>query len=357
MRVLCLIESLLSGGAERQITGLACLLKREGYDVAVWTYYPHDFYRKQLEEAGVEYRCISKARSKLLRIPVLLRESHRWKPDTLIAYLPTGAMIACVMKLLGLKTKIIVSERNTSQRYGLAERLRFFLYKMEADWIVSNSHTQERFIADHFPGLMNKVRVITNYVDTDYFSPIDKGPKQSDVIRMICVGRLFPQKNVLGFISAVEQLSDKGILLDIDWYGRTDGIYAEQCMEMIKDKNLSDIIHFRGVTQNIRDKYREADLFCLPSLYEGFPNALCEAMSCGLPVLCSRVGDNIEIVNEGENGFMFDPSNVDDMTKTMARYSVLDERVKTEMGKNSRELAISLLSSDVFVKKYTVLIL
>lgn len=352
MKILCLIESLVSGGAERQMTELASLLRQEGHDVAVWTYYPHDFYRKQLDEGDVEYRCIIKARNRLLRIPLLLKEARRWKPDVLIAFLPTETVVACIMKMLGLKTKLIVSERNTSQRYGLKERLRFYLFKKEADWVVSNSHMQERFIAVHCPSLMNKVKVITNYVNTEYFTPGDKKQQKDKVFRMVCVARLSPQKNVLNFIDAVAILKCNGIKLKIDWFGRTDGTYAEECIKKVEKLNLSDIIEFRGATHYVRDEYQKADVFCLPSLWEGFPNVICEAMSCGLPVLCGRICDNADIVQEGINGFLFDPCSVDDMINAITRFVELDNKTIQEMEQKSRELALSLFSSDLFVKKY-----
>lgn len=352
MKILCLIESLVSGGAERQMTELASLLKREGHEVAVWTYYPHDFYRKQLDEGNVEYRCIIKAQNRWLRIPVLLKEARRWKPDVLIAFLPTETVVACIMKLLGLKTKLIVSERNTSQQYGFGERFRFFLFKKEADWVVSNSHMQKRFIADYYPSLMNKVRVITNYVNTEYFTPGNRKRQENTIIRMVCVARLSLQKNVLNFIDAIAKLKSNGIKLKIDWFGRTDGAYAEECIKKVEIMNLSEMIEFRGVTHYVREEYQKADAFCLPSLWEGFPNVICEAMSCGLPVLCGRICDNADIVQEGVNGFMFDPCSVEDMINVITRFVELDSETKQVMEKKSRELALSSFSSDLFVKKY-----
>lgn len=352
MKILCLIESLVSGGAERQMTGLASLLKKEGHDVAVWTYCPQDFYRNQLDEAGVEYRCINKAQNKLFRIPVLLKETKRWMPDVLIAYLPSVTMTACMLKMLGLKTKLIVSERNTSQRYGLRERLRFFLFKKEADWVVTNSHMQEQFIADNNPSLMNKVQVITNYVDTEYFMPENKKRQEDGAFRMICVASLFPQKNVLNFIDVVARLKNNGIKLKIDWFGRTDGSYAQECIEKVQKMNLSDMIEFRGVTHDIRGEYMTSDVFCLPSLREGFPNVLCEAMSCELPILCGRICDNAKIVQDGVNGFLFDPYSIDDMVNTITRFVMLDDNTRYEMGQKSRELALSSFSSGRFVNKY-----
>ena len=63
MKILCLIEALGSGGAERQMVGLASLLKKDGNDVAVMTYYPKDFYKYVLDEAGIEHIYVEKAQS------------------------------------------------------------------------------------------------------------------------------------------------------------------------------------------------------------------------------------------------------------------------------------------------------
>jgi len=351
MKILCLIESLVSGGAERQIAGLASLLKGRGHEVAVWTYYPQDFYRKQLDEAGVGYRCVAKARNKLVRIPVLLREARQWKPDAVIAYLPSVTKMACLMKMFGLKSKLIVSERNSSQRYGLTERIRFFLYRLETDWVVPNSHMQERFIKEHCPGLTNRVRTITNLIDTDFFSPTTK-PKDEKLLRMVCAARVIPQKNVFRFIDSVADLRNRGVQLKIDWFGCADGIYAEQCLEKIMENDLTDMIEFRGVTNDIRDEYRKADVFCLPSLREGFPNVICEAMSCGLPVLCSRVCDNADIVMDGVSGLMFDPNDKSDITDKITTFIQMSCKDRKLMGDAGRQRALELFSREHFINAY-----
>ena len=83
---------------------------------------------------------------------------------------------------------------------------------------------------------------------------------------------------------------------------------------------------------------------------------LCEAMSCGKPVLCSCVCDNPSIAQDGKNGFLFNPRNIDDMVDTIKRYLDLTENEKTMMGKVSREIALDLFSKDKFIKRYKEII-
>lgn len=90
--------------------------------------------------------------------------------------------------------------------------------------------------------------------------------------------------------------------------------------------------------------------------YEGFPNVVCEAMCCGLPILCSNVCDNPRIVEYGENGFLFEPSDSQEMAKEIMRFANLSDKEKEMMRTTNREKAISLFSSETFLKKYMEII-
>jgi glycosyltransferase involved in cell wall biosynthesis len=115
---------------------------------------------------------------------------------------------------------------------------------------------------------------------------------------------------------------------------------------------LFDCFVFHTPSLSIHEEYRKADVFCLPSLYEGFPNVLCEAMSCGLPVLCSNVCDNGYIVKNKENGLLFDPNNIDDIKSKLVEFYLLPKSVRLNMAKSSRKISIQLFSKDLFLKKY-----
>lgn len=352
MKILCLIESLGSGGAERQLTGLAVMLKQQGYDVEVWYYVKKEFFLPFLQKNGVRARYLPEAHSRRSRFFVLKKQLKECPPDTIISYTASPSMVLCLIKCLGDKFRLVVSERTTTQWINTRERIKFFLYRM-ADVIVPNSHSQADFIAKNYPQLMPKVQVITNYIDTDKFSPSNTFWPAHDYTRMICVGRLMPPKNLSQFVDAIAKVVSDGYKLHVDWYGQDlQDDYSRQVHEKIKENSLEEVFILHQPTATIEDEYRKADVFCLPSLYEGFPNVLCEAMSCGLPVLCSRVCDNPDIAREEENGLLFGPMDIDDMAATIERYLGLSMDVKTEMGKKSREIALSMFSRDRFIQEY-----
>jgi glycosyltransferase involved in cell wall biosynthesis len=350
-----LIESLGSGGAERQLTGLAVLLKQQGYEVEVWYYVKKEFYLPLLLNNKVEYRYIPEALPIVTRFWVLRKRILYFQPDTIISYSAAPSMIACMLKLLGARFNVIVSERNTTQHINIREKTKFFIYRW-ANYIVPNSFSQREFIEHNYPQLLNKTRVITNFVDTDLFSPMLLKEVQQDT-RMICVGRLMPQKNIPTFINAIAKVVNSGNSLTVDWYGQVfDSEYEKNLLKMLKANGLDSVFHFKRPSDSIQIEYNKANVFCLPSLFEGFPNVLCEAMSCGLPVLCSRVCDNARIVQDGNNGLLFDPFNVDDMSDTIIRFLRLEESTKIEMGHKSREIALSLFSSKTFIERYLELL-
>ena len=349
-RILLFIDMLNSGGAQRQLVELAKLLKEKGYYVKVIVYYDFPFYKSTLDKSNIENEVVRGADSSYKRLFKIGEVIKTYKPDVVISYLDTPNIISCILKATCIiKCPLIVSERNTTQTLSHREKLKFFLYKW-ATKIVPNRNSQHEFIANNYPKFLSKTITITNFVDTNYFTP-DKH-KIGDIKNIICVGRIWEQKNVKRFINVIERLKRNRNDFHIRWYGKNMGVYGDECQTALKDKGLCDVFEFCQPDNNIRDRYQESDLFCLPSIYEGFPNVLCEAMCCGLPVLCSAVCDNPSIVEDSINGFLFDPFDEDDIYNIISKILDLDNSQIESMGNNSRELALQKFSKDEFVKRY-----
>lgn len=354
-KIICLIGSLGSGGAERQMSGLAVLLKKQGYDVEVWTYYPNDFYLPTLQSANVTYRYIAEAQNKKSRVKVLRRELKKANPDTVIAYLDTACMVACIIKALGARFRLIVSERNTTQNLSKREQVKFFLYRF-ADYVVPNSHSQADFICNKYPKLKAKVRTITNFVDTEYFRPATKQDfSNTRTNTVVVVGSHKPQKNFHRFVDAIKILQGKEVSIRIKWYGIFPE-YIDEFRKYVSETGLDKEVEVYGPTQNIREVYQSADFFCLPSLFEGFPNVLCEAISTGLPIACSNVCDNPYILKEVGVGLLFNPLNVEDMADKLQQLVGMSDEEWQNVSTTSRCVAENIFSKKSFVEKYSKLI-
>ena len=126
--------------------------------------------------------------------------------------------------------------------------------------------------------------------------------------------------------------------------------------DLVKQNNLQDVLTLNDHTKNVSGLIPRFDALCLPSLAEGFSNSISEYICCGKPVLCSDVADNGIMVKNGENGFLFDPTNIDDMVNAFVKFFNLTQQEREKMGEKSRERAEQLFNKERFVESYIELI-
>lgn len=358
MKILLFIDSLVSGGAQRQMVGLAALLKEMDYDVKLIYYYPDKFYKSFLDAHAVENEYVAESTDRWRRVLKIYKLIKQYSPDVVISFLNGPNMLACVLKILGLEFRLITGERNTTQHLDFRERMKFLLMR-KADVIVTNSFSQKDFLDRHYPHLSHKACVITNFVDTNVFLPRTSYhlTAVNKELRIINVARIHIQKNVLIFLEALYSLKRKGISIHVDWFGYIDNIdYYEKCLKKIDKLQLTNIFSFKEPTENIIKEYQKSDVFCLPSIYEGYPNVLCEAMSCGLPVLCGNVCDNPRIVRNYINGLLFNPHDANDIAAKIEYFYFLSPQKKEAMGNISRAYAVKDFSKKTFIEKYEKII-
>lgn len=350
-KILCLIDGLTQGGAERQIIGLSHLLGRKGYDVTLAKYTKGCFYSDLIHELSVHIIDLD-CSNKLNKFAGVWKEIKRGRYNVVITYKPGPSMISCLLKMMGMKYKLIVSERNTSQGCSINEWLKFNVYRW-SDAVVTNSHSQNVFICKYYSFLNKKTVTIPNYTDLDHFSP--KECEDHKRMKILTSARISKQKNIMAYIEAVKILCTEGYDIEFIWYGDVQSgqeDYKEQCFKKVSELGLENTLLFVDATSDIVNAYRRCDVFCLPSLYEGYPNALCEAMSCGKPILCSNVCDNPFIVEDGNCGYLFNPNDVNDIVKKIEQMYHLSEKDRKKMGERSREIAEKKFLPESFVNRY-----
>lgn len=352
-RILCVIDALGPGGAERQMAGLSIMLKEQGYEVFVRYHEPKYFFSAQIKEAGIDVRCLGAGRSRFFKVLLYRNEIKRINPDVVISFLQPSNILTSIIRLTGLKFKLIVSERNTNIGKGLRDYIRFNLYRI-ADWIVPNSYSQEAFIKKEFSFLTSKVKTIVNFVDTDYFKPVNKKRGRE----ILVVATTWIPKNTLGFIRALRILKDREVKCHVTWYGKVPDMidYVNQCENLIKTLDVSDYIDLKDKTKDIKVEYNKTDYFCLPSFYEGTSNAICEALASGLPIICSDVCDNSKYVENEVNGFLFNPFDTENIANCIENVLALSDSDYRRYGKNSRDKALSVFAKKIFINNYIQII-
>jgi len=180
------------------------------------------------------------------------------------------------------------------------------------------------------------ISIIPNGVDTRFFIPIIPKIKKS-WFELLFVGRLSEQKNLMALLKQVSIFKKKeSVKLKLHIVG--DGPLKKQIQNYAKERDVSDLIIWDGWLDKmaILSRCQKADCFVNPSLYEGMPNAVLEAMACGLPVIASHVAGNNEIVIHGQTGFLFELGDEDFFQESLEKVTKNFD-VCTRMGLTARK--------------------
>ena len=351
MKIICFTDNLGSGGAQRQLVGLACMLKEHGHEVTVLTYYDNPFYKHILDDADIKTDTICNNSNYFKRIYLLYKYLKNYPDCVLIAYQEIPSLIACLVRPILKIKRLIVSERNTTQSVTIKDKLRFLLWRF-ADFVVPNSQSQANFILTNVNVPSCKVVPITNFVDMGTFPPKETG-NRNNIISVVASAK--KEKNFEGVIRAARILKEQKQNFVLRWYGISSQ-HLNECRNLIEENDLQDVVSVYEPVREISKVYQDSDYFCLPSFFEGFPNVLCEAMSSGLPVACSNVCDNPYIVNEKENGFLFDPASPESIANAISSLLAMSDSQYADMAAANRRRALSLFSKSTFVSKYLELL-
>ena len=131
----------------------------------------------------------------------------------------------------------------------------------------------------------------------------------------ISMGDLIPRKNYGVAISAIGQLKDKYSQLHYVICGK--GPEHDNLKKLAQECGVSDRVHFLGFRSDIKDLLKAADVFLFTSLQEGLPRSTMEAMASGLPIACSRIRGNTDLIDEGKGGVLFNPENADECATSL----------------------------------------
>lgn len=325
MKVALLISSLRPGGAERVASIAANYWARKGRNVLVFTLAGGEerpFY--DLEPAvlhvpmGVAWLSRNPLEglvNNLRRVRRIRREIARARPDILISFMDTTNVLA-ILATRGLGIPIVASERSNpvAQTPKTGWRLLRDLLYSRADAVVTQT---ERARACFPAPVQARCVVIPNPLLLPSTAP-DRGEVFGPRPALVAVGRLSEEKGFHLLIEAFGRL----LVHHPNWHLVIvgEGPQREDLERRIAGLGIRDQVLLPGRVRNPEQVLRQSDLFVLSSRYEGFPNALCEAMACGLPV----VGFDCpfgpaEIIRDGIDGILVPPGDLRALVESLDR--------------------------------------
>lgn len=177
-----------------------------------------------------------------------------------------------------------------------------------------------------------EIDVIYNGVDSDFYKPAVAKSRTGE-LKIVSTGRLIKRKGYNFLIDALAGMKD--VSVTFVGSGNIEAELKEQCERLKVDARFCGAMDKPDMLKELQ----QADLFVLPSLNEGMSNSVLEAMSCGLPVIVTRVGGSEELVDG--NGFIVEPGSSEGLRQALEKF-VNDEGLLDKCGSRSREIAVRL---------------
>jgi glycosyltransferase involved in cell wall biosynthesis len=345
MKVMFVIQSMVAGGAERVAATLINHWVNAGDDLTVTLVTvaspETDFYEvdKRVARVALDLSCPTRSWRhflvKNLRIVRRLRQLMRHiEPDVVLSFLDY-VNLRVLLAALGTRIPVVVEEHIDPEQSMIGKMvgvLRWLLYRRASAVVVLTSEITQwarRIVS------MNKIHVIPNPISDQFLMASSRVPGRGH--RIVGMGRLEAQKGFDLLLRAFAHCAKAHPDWTLDIVG--EGSERDRLRALADDLGIADKLRLPGIVKHPERLLQQADLFVLSSRYEGFPMALLEAMTCGLPVVSfdCRTGPR-EMIKNGVNGLLVAPDDVDALAEAMARLMGSEDERK-RLGKQAVAVA------------------
>lgn len=365
MKILCVIDSLGSGGAQRQMVNLACGLKAKGHDVEMFIYFPDlRFFRKQIDDAVIPVHEVRKGAGfsfKVLGKLITLMRSKKYA--AVISFLDSPNIYVELARLISFaKLKIVVSERSSFARESgsIAQFLSRRLHNL-ADAVVANSFTHAEWLKER-AWLRNKTHVIYNGYMIPSLDELKHNSNHSNQ-EFLVIGRVDAGKNGVRLLEALLLFRQRNRYLpSFAWAGRqemdTQSLQARAEMDRLLEENPDVAAQWQwlGERNDVPQLLAGCQALIHVSLFEGLPNVVCEAFIAGRPVIASNVCDHPILVENGVRGILCDPLSIESICSAIEHFMSLTSDQRNMLGRNARDYALHNLHIDRMISKFEALL-
>lgn len=274
----------------------------------------------------------------------LFQKNYIKKCDAIRAYHLSGVTPAIVSKIL-FKKPFVFNYAYDYQKFAQIEgkRIQFFLFRIIEP--IAFKFADKIFAANK--SIFNKVPhpkavLLPNGVDTNLFKPT-KSKILSKPPVVLSVGRLEEQKNFTLLIKSISSINTNLIIIG-------KGTLKKELLSIAKKLKIKLNLIERVSHSEMAKFYRDADLYISPSITEGSPKAVLEAMSCGLPVIASRNEGTIGIIENFNNGLLVE-GNSDRKLADAIKLILRDQKLRKKLSFNARKTIENRFNLSVLIKQ------
>lgn len=333
MKILQVIPYFCFGGAETMCENLTYALRTIGHEVVVVSLYnEHTPISDRMEAAGIRILYLDKKLGlDVSMIPKLYRVMRKEKPDVVHTHLDVIKYAALAAKLAGVKS-CVHTVHNVAQKEaeGLALRINKLYFQMKWAKPVALSPEVQNTIVEAYDLPAQDIPVIFNGIDLSLCTPKVNYDTQ-ETVSLLHIGRFNEQKNHEGLLRAYKIIREDYPLCHLHLVG--DGELRSQIEALVQEMSLKTHVTLHGLQSDVHPFLNSADVFLLPSNYEGMPMTIIEAMATGLPIVATAVGGVPDMITHGESAMLVpcEPAAVADACLKLIQNQMLREK----LGKNA----------------------
>lgn len=359
--ILCFIDSLGSGGAQRQLVNIAKLLQLDGYDVEFLVYFDAPFYEEALLESGIKITKIIED-NKILRVFRLAKYLIGSKANCVISFLDTPNFISNIAYCFPHKWRLLTNELSAEESSFVSKKGKILRsLRKKTDGLICNSHNAMAMWKKYYPDMDGLLSVIYNPLIIDEADdPSEEAVDDCDLLgkRQLLVAASFQQlKGPQRFVKAVSLLDeDYKSRLIVDWYGKNEispgnSVVYDETKGMIAEYSLEDVVRLHDATQEIYSYMKKADAIGLFSDYEGLPNAICEGLYFKKPIIMTKVSDYAVLLGK-ENGILCESGDPEDIADALKLFLDMPKQNLIEAGMRGRSIADDTMRSDSVISQW-----
>ena len=350
-KVMLIIQSLRVGGAETMVENLAYALGDIGCVVCVVVLQPGEtMITSRMQRRGVDLIMMDKKPGADLKlIGRLAKTMQDFRPDVVHSHLPILHYVAPAAKRAGINNLVHTLHNMASKETKSNLKAAYYghLYRSGVVRPVALSEITAESVVERYKVLPESVAIVSNGIDLSLYGR-KNGYGIKDTLEIAHIGRFEEAKNHVLIVECARILKERGVPARFHLYGV--GSLLNEVKDRVDAFQLSDVVLFHGLTDNVPQALARADAFIFPSLYEGMPMVLAEAMASGLPIVASRAGGIPNMVEDGESALLCDleASKFADALQELCSSELLRERLGTAALERSSDFGSEAMASSYY---------
>ncbi|UYI79860.1 MAG: glycosyltransferase [Fusobacterium varium] len=314
-KIVFILPSLNSGGAEKVIVSLCNNLNYEKFEIVLVVLNKEGIFKKQLKDSykTIDLKC-PRVRNIFFKIRKIIYEE---KPDIVFTTLGHLNLFFGIfrwtfskkIKFIGREATVVSEHYKGKKIKNIIFRVLYRLFYSNLDNVIAQCDYMKSDLIKNFKVNSEKIKVINNPLDIDGIRILSE--KEAEKLLgekiLLTIGRL---NKVKQHKIMIELFSKLDFQKDYKLYIMGEGEEKENILKFIREKKLENCVVLLGKKNNPFSYIKQANIFLLTSKYEGFPNVALEAMALNIPVLSFKSpGGILEILKEGENGYFINRDN------------------------------------------------